>query len=278
MSEIGAEEIRLLQTRAGVALGALGLSLVLCGAAGAQQATTDDLKKEIQSLREMLQGMQKDIQEIKANMTRPSGPPSPVNQVIDVGQSPFKGDPTAKLTLIEISDYQCPFCGRYVRDTFPQLVEEYVKTGKVKSVFLDLPLESIHKSAFKAAEAAGCAGDQGKYWEMHDRLFENQKTLEPWNPHAVALGLDVAAFEQCMTSGKHAAEIRRDIAEANRLGISGTPGFLLGRTDPKSSKVRILAVLSGAKPFAAFKTEIDKLLVEAEKPEGVKPAAANPGQ
>lgn len=266
------------RARGGVLLGVLGLSLALSGAAAAQQATTDELKKEIQSLREMLQAMQKDIQEIKANTVRPPGPPSPVNQVIDVGQSPFKGDPAAKLTLIEISDYQCPFCGRYVHDTFPQVIEEYVKTGKVKSVFLDLPLEAIHKFAFKAAEAASCAGDQGKYWEMHDRLFENQKALEPWNPHAEAVGLDVAVFEQCMTSEKHAAEIRRDMAEANRLGVGGTPGFLLGRTDPKSSKVRILAFLSGARPFAAFKTEIDKLLVEAEKPDSVKPPAVNPGQ
>ena len=264
------------RARVGTLLGALGLSLALCGPVAAQQSTTDDLRKEIQSLREMLQAMQKDIQEIKTSVARPARP-SPVNQIIDVGESPFTGDPGAKLTLIEISDYQCPFCGRYVRDTFPQLKEEYVKTGKVKSVFLDLPLEAIHKLAFKAAEAASCAADQGKYWEMHDRLFANQGALEPWNPHAEAVGLDVAAFEQCMTSGKHVAEIRRDMAEASRLGITGTPGFLLGRTEAKSSKVRILAVLSGAKPFAAFKTEIDKLLAEAEKPDAIKPATANPG-
>ena len=264
------------RARGGAVLGTLGLSLALSGAAVAQQPTTDELRREIQSLRDLLQAMQKDIQEIKASVARPARP-SPVNQVIDVGESPFTGDPGAKLTLIEISDYQCPFCGRYVRDTFPQLKEEYVKTGKLKSVFLDLPLEAIHKLAFKAAEAASCAADQGKYWEMHDRLFANQGALEPWNAHAEAVGLDVTGFEQCLASGKHAAEIRRDMAEANRLGISGTPGFLLGRTEPRSSKVRILAVLSGAKPFAAFKTEIDRLLIEADKPEAVKPAAANPG-
>ena len=141
-----------------------------------------------------------------------------------------------------------------------------MKTGKVKSVFVDLPLESIHKFAFKAAEATACAGEQGKYWEMHDRLFENQKALEPWNGHAEALGLDVAKFEQCMTAGKFAPEIRRDMAEANRVGVSGTPGFLIARTDPASSKVKVLAVLRGARPFADFKTEFDQLLEEPSKP------------
>jgi protein-disulfide isomerase len=265
-------------TRSAVVLGALGLGLLQARPAVAQQTTTDDLKKEIQELREMLQGMQKDIQEIKANMARQAGPRSPVGQTVDFSNSPFRGDPNAKVTLIEISDYQCPFCGRYTRDTLPQVESEYIETGKVKSVFFDMPLESIHKFAFKAAEAASCAGDQGKYWEMHDRLFANQKALEPWTAHAEAIGLDVSAFEECMKSDKHAAEIRREIAEASRLGITGTPGFLLGRTDPKTSKVRILASLRGARPFADFKREIDKLLGEAEQPEAAKPEAANPGR
>lgn len=146
-----------------------------------------------------------------------------------------------------------------------------MKTGKLKYVFMDLPLESIHKLAFKAAEAANCAGDQGKYWEMHDRLFANQKALEPWNGHAEAVGLDVATFEACLTSGKSAPEIRRDMAEAGKAATTGTPAFLIGRTDPKGSKMKILAVLRGAKTFPDFKAEIDRLLAEAEKaqPEAV---------
>ena len=142
-----------------------------------------------------------------------------------------------------------------------------MKTGKVKYVFMDMPLESIHKFAFKAAEAANCAGEQGKYWEMHDRLFENQKAFEPWNGHAEAIGLDVAAFEQCLTSGKSAPEIRRDMAEAGKAATSGTPAFLIGRTDPKSSKLTILAVLRGARAFPDFKAEIDRLLAGRVKPQ-----------
>jgi len=133
-------------------------------------------------------------------------------------------------------------------------------------VFLDLPLESIHKFAFKAAEAANCAGDQGMYWEMHDRLFESQKALEPWTPHAEAIGIDVAQFEECLNSGKHANEIRKDMSEAQKAGVTGTPTFFFAVTDPASSKVKTIVRLSGAQPYAAFKAQIDRLLVEAAKP------------
>ena len=136
---------------------------------------------------------------------------------------------------------------------------------------MDLPLESIHKLAFKAAEAANCAGEQGKYWEMHDRLFANQKTFEPWKAHAEAVGLDVAKFETCLNAGKQAEEIRKDMAEAQKAGVTGTPLFFLAYTDPNSSKVKTVVRISGAQPFSAIKAQIDKLLGEQPKPEE-KPA------
>ena len=140
---------------------------------------------------------------------------------------------------------------------------------------MDLPLESIHKLAFKAAEAANCAGEQGKFWEMHDRLFANQKALEPWKAHAEAVGgLDVSKFEACLNAGKQAEEIRRDMAQAQKAGVTGTPLFFLAYTDPSSSKVKTLVRLSGAQPFAAFKAEIDKLL--AEQPKAGAKAAEKP--
>jgi protein-disulfide isomerase len=135
---------------------------------------------------------------------------------------------------------------------------------------VDLPLESIHKLAFKAAEAANCAGEQGKYWEMHDRLFANQKTLEPWKSHAEALGLDVSRFEECLNAGKQAEEIRKDMAEGQKAGVTGTPTFFLGYTDPSSSKVKTLMRFTGAQPFSAFKAQIDRLLAEPPKTEPTK--------
>jgi protein-disulfide isomerase len=141
----------------------------------------------------------------------------------------------------------------------------------VKHVFVDLPLESIHKLAFKAAEVANCAGEQGKFWEMHDHLFANQKTLDQSKAHAEAVGLDVPKFEACLSAGKQAEEIRRDMAEAQKAGVTGTPLFFLAYTDPNSSKVKTEVRLSGAQPFSAFKAQIDKLLGEQAKPEE-KPA------
>lgn len=131
---------------------------------------------------------------------------------------------------------------------------------------MEFPLESLHKLAFKAAEAASCAGEQGKYWEMHDRLFGNQKNLEPWTAHAEAVGIDVARFEECLNSGRPDTEIRKDMAEGQKAGVSGTPTFFLAYTDPKSSKVKTAARLTGAQPYAAFKATIDKLLAGQPEP------------
>jgi DSBA-like thioredoxin domain-containing protein len=137
---------------------------------------------------------------------------------------------------------------------------------------MNMPLESIHKFAFKAAQAASCAGAEGKFWEMHDRLFGNQQALEPWPPHAEAIGLDVPKFEACLAGGKFDPEIRRQAGEARKAGVTGTPAFMVGRTEPNSTQVKILAVLKGAKSFADFKTEVDRLLEDVDKPR----AAADP--
>ncbi len=125
----------------------------------------------------------------------------------------------------------------------------------------DLPLESIHPLAMKAAEATHYAGEQGKYWEMHDRLFTNQRELgrPDLSKHAQALGLDVAAFDQCVDSGKSAARVRKDVAEARRLQATGTPTFFLGVTDPNGSQIEGTRMV-GAQPYEAFKAAIDRLL------------------
>lgn len=128
-----------------------------------------------------------------------------------------------------------------------------------------MPL-AIHKDAFRAALATHCAEDQGKFWEMHDRLFANQRAIEPLKGHAEALGLDVVAFESCMASEKYADAVRKDMAEAQKAGATGTPSFVLGRTDPADpTKVKGITFIRGAQQFAAFKTEIEKALAENEK-------------
>jgi len=137
-------------------------------------------------------------------------------------------------------------------------------TGQLRYATLDLPLESIHKLAFKAAQASHCAEDQGKFWEMHERLFANQRKLEPWIAHAQAIGIDEVAFELCMRSEKHAAAIRKDMAEARKAGATGTPSFVLARTDPNDpTKVKGISFIRGAKKFDDFKAAIDQALKQA---------------
>jgi protein-disulfide isomerase len=128
-------------------------------------------------------------------------------------------------------------------------------------VLRDLPLEAIHPYAMKAAEATHCAGEQGKYWEMHDRLFANQKELArpDLTKHAQALGLNVSTFDQCMDSNKSAARVRKDMAEALSLQANGTPTFFIGLTDANGPQIKGVRLV-GALPYQAFKEQIDRLL------------------
>ena len=128
----------------------------------------------------------------------------------------------------------------------PQIDNDYVKTGKIRYVLREFPLESIHPLAFKAAEAANCSGEQGKYWEMHDRLFANQNALaaQQLSGHADAVGLDGQKFKTCLDSGKYAAKLRKDLADAQKAGATGTPTFFIGLTDPKGSEIKAVRRLS----------------------------------
>ena len=130
----------------------------------------------------------------------------------------------------------------------------------MKHVFMDFPLP-MHSNAMKASEAGLCAGDQGKFWEMHDKLFANQQALKPEDlvKHAEALGLDTAKFKECLDSGKHAAEIKKTMAEGQKAGISGTPAFLIGYME-QDGKVKATKKIVGAQPYPAFKAAIDELL------------------
>jgi protein-disulfide isomerase len=222
------------------------------------------LRKELEAIKEGQARLQKDVQDIKillqgARVAAPA-PSQPANVVLTLDGDPAKGDKNARVVLVEFTDYQCPFCARHVRDTFPQIDTEYVKTGKLRYVTREFPLESIHPQAFKAAEAALCAGDQGRYWEMHDRLFANQRALMPeqLSSHAQAVGLDEAKFTRCLDGGAKAVKVRKDLADGAKAGVNGTPAFFLGVADGAS--VKVTRVIKGAQPFASFKEAIDAAL------------------
>ena len=171
-----------------------------------------------------------------------------------VDDDPFIGNKNAPITMIEFSDFQCPFCKRFREQTFDQLKAQYIDTGKVKFVYRDFPLHSIHPMAGKAAEAGECADDQGKFWEYHDKIFEGQSVwassgVSVFKQYAQELGLDSKKFNDCLDSGKYKDEVEKDLGDATSSGGQGTPYFLVGNQP-----------ISGAQPFAAFQSAIESQL------------------
>lgn len=241
---------------------------------GSAQSTDEwkALRQELEAIKQGQNKLQKDVQDIKTLLQGPRrgavppAPSQPVNMTLVLDDDPMKGDKNAKVVLVEFTDYQCPFCARHVRDTMPQIDAEYVKTGKVRYVTREFPLESIHPQAFKAAEAALCAGDQGKYWEMHARLFANQRALAPADlaSHAQAVGLDPAKFSQCLEGGTKVAKVRKDLADGAKAGVTGTPAFFIGV--PDGANVKVARAIRGAHPFASFKEAIDAVLTATNAP------------
>ena len=179
-----------------------------------------------------------------------------------LGDAPMVGRADAPVTLVEFSDYQCPFCQRFFATTLSALKKHYVDTGKVRYVFRDFPLDQMHPQARKAAEAAHCAVEQGKYWEMHEVLFQNQRTLAPpqLTVHARTVGVDGSKFDECLSSGRHAARVERGLADGAAVGVQGTPTFVVGKTKPgdfvESTPIR------GAQPLEMFRRIIDQTLAE----------------
>ncbi len=252
---------------------ALGLVLFLTLALAAGPGHAQSQASELEALRQDLETVKKDLAEIKKALSemrqllvqRPAAPAQPPQAApavakVSVGQSPSLGKPDAPVTVVEFSDYQCPFCQRYFASTLPAIKNDYIDTGKVRYVFRDFPLDSIHPQARKAAEAAHCAGEQGKYWEMHDTLFKNQRALMVENLKGFArdLGLKVEEFNRCLDEGKYAEAVSEHLAAGSAVGVSGTPSFFIGKTSADGTMEA--AVLRGAQPIAAFRQAIDRLL------------------
>ncbi len=165
------------------------------------------------------------------------------------------GSKNAKVIIDEYSDFQCPFCLRYISQTFPQIFNEYIVTGKIAYVFHNYPL-NFHPQAQQAAVAAACAGDQNKFWEMHDELYNTQDSwsgqsetyANTFKSIAQKLGLDVNKFNQCVSSDKFKNQILGDLNKGTKKGVSGTPTFFINGTDP----------IVGAQEFDTFKQALDK--------------------
>jgi protein-disulfide isomerase len=233
------------------------------------------LKREIAALRAQQTAMERDLQMIKTFLQnqaqqrpqQPSGPAADefANKSIPIADEPSRGNESAKVTIVEVSDYHCPFCRRQTLQTLPSMMTDYVNSGKARYVFVDYPIAQLHPDAFKSHEAANCAGDQGKYWQMHESLFATAPVRDAaqLTEKAKTIGLDVAKFSTCLSSGRHAAAIRTSIERMQQLGIGGTPLTLVGLTPSPGAPMKVISSIYGARPYPDFKAAIDAALAQA---------------
>ena len=219
---------------------------------GLSRQQGDEILSELRELRTAVKELQRAQQE-------PRDEDSADKPVEIAGPGPHAlGSPTATLVLVEYTDYQCPFCKRFHDNTLPELKQKYIDTGKLRYEVRDLPL-SFHASAMPAALAAYCAGEQGKFWPVHEALFHSQDALSAATARqtAINLGISEVAFDACVSNPATRQHIEANVAEAERIGVNGTPGFILGeRHGERLSGSMIL----GAQPAAAFEQKIETML------------------
>jgi protein-disulfide isomerase len=184
-----------------------------------------------------------------AGFVRATPTPGPIKVSLD--DDPSWGPANAPITMVEFSDFQCPYCGAFERDTYGQIRQVY--GDKIHFVYRDMPLVDIHPFAYQSALAANCANEQGAYWSYHDLLFANQQdlSLDALIKYAGQLKLDTDKFSQCLKSGKYSAEVNHDMQDAESYGVSGTPTFFINGLP-----------IVGAEPFSEFAKLIDAQLVE----------------
>jgi protein-disulfide isomerase len=242
-----------------------GIRLAIAAAAiGIAAAATTQwrLMRQVNSLERQVAELKTTI----ATMARPSprgaaaaNPPLP-SEPVSLEGAVVRGNRQARLAVVAYSDFQCPYCARFAETTFRELDKGYIATGKVLFAFRHLPLTRIHSQAFDAAAAAACAGRQGKFWEMHDRLFASARQLSDatWRTAAGDLGLNRPMFDRCLDAEGPEA-VRQDVELARALEISGTPTFLIGRIEP-DGRVKVSSRLAGGQPVGRFKSIIDPLL------------------
>ena len=185
----------------------------------------------------------------QSNPDAPVETPQVVRYDIPVDDDPFLGSEDAPITIVEFSDYECPYCRQWHSEVYSQLLDTY--GDQIRFVYRDFPLESIHVNAKPAAEAANCANEQGVFWDYHDKLFSMELGLSPeaYQEYASQLELDEEAFQECMESGRYQQEVQSDFDFAANLGVRSTPTFFING----------IAVV-GAQPFEIFQQVIEKEL------------------
>lgn len=229
------------------------------------QDQADAILRELKEIRRVLEKIeQKEV----APQAQRARRPSTATVAIDKNR-PALGATDAPVTVVEFTDYQCPYCRRFTQTTFTYLKRDFIDTGKVRWVVRDMPL-AFHPNARKAGQAVHCANEQGKFWEMRDTLFRNSAKLADADlkNYAQVVGLDVTTFNNCLASDRYLAEMDKDSAEAKRVQITGTPSFVVGKSNGEQLSGKLIV---GAQPLNVFAAEIKRLLNEGQK--DAKPAS-----
>jgi protein-disulfide isomerase len=180
---------------------------------------------------------------------------------VDLADQPIQGNPDTQIVLVEFSDFECPYCDRYATGVYKEVREHLVDSGKIRYAFVNTPLP-IHPNAKSLAVAAMCAGKQHRFWEAHDIIFEKgTRTKDDISTVARTLDLDPNTFEQCINDPGTVAKIDHNLEQAQKLGITGTPGFAIGTTT-SSGQVSIHRFVRGAQPFKVFEQAISDVALE----------------
>jgi protein-disulfide isomerase len=214
-----------------------------------QQQLNEEMLKELRAIRMLLE---------KISSPQPSAPPQPQTGIVTNLKGYSLGRPDAPLTMVEFTDLQCPFCRQFALTSFDEIKKNWIDTGKLRYFSRDFPLD-FHAQAMPAARAARCAGEQGKFWEMRLGLMRNANLLTPAyiTKTAADLKLEPKAFEACAASAKYDAEIQAETAEGTKLGVTGTPTFVMGKTTATAVEGPIMV---GALPYAMFDARLKSLL------------------
>ena len=218
---------------------------------GISKQQADDILNELRQIRQLIE-----------RQGRPQAQAAPAEQVVKAKLSldgvPMLGNKDAPITIVEFTDYQCPFCQRFHVTTYPELKKNYIDTGKVRFYSRDLPLTDMHPNAMRAAQAARCAGEQNHYWTLREVMSANpaKLSMDHIMVYASDLKMDVNKFRNCLSDEKYKAAVQSDVMEAMRIGANGTPAFVVGKSTPEGVDGELML---GAMPIGMFEEKFKAL-------------------
>ena len=238
------------------------VALVVAGAGCASRTDVQELRDEITKLKEEQAILRRAVGGSTAK-TAPQAKPLPAS--FDLTGAQYRGSTSSPVVLVEFSDYECPFCIRHFTQVAPQLDAQYIQSKKIRYTFRDFPIDQLHPESIRAHVAAHCATEQGKFWDLHPKLFSQAGSHQPAQllARAKEAGLNEATFSSCVAADKYSASIRQSTAFAISLGAEGTPFFLVGIMDGPNS-MKPVGKLPGAMPLSQFQQAIDAALAQAK--------------